>query len=236
MNRKSDFTPEERARAAAIMDGVSGKSSQKFKDELTYYNPSSGINPVVGLLGVGLMAAIVWVGYVMLYQDKPVPSPVVAPYVPLAVTAKPSPAPAPVVQQNVVRNNVTRVNPVQVQPRASAPVVTRAAPVQRSAPQVYQPAIQANTRSQHAAVAKKAVDNKFRYEVKLGSGNVTIMSIDFMEEDTKPVTGWPRYRTEGKVGIAYYDSRGEFKRTTRGFEALTEEKNGSIKAVDVIAK
>ncbi len=73
----------------------------------------------------------------------------------------------------------------------------------------------------------------FRNEYKLGSNRVAIYNVEFHAERTTAVSGWPRMRTSGRVGIAYYDAKRSLQRTSKTFDVLTEEKNGEIVAVDI---
>ncbi len=92
---------------------------------------------------------------------------------------------------------------------------------------------------QHQSIALKHVDYYYRYEHRLGSNNISVSRIDFENDQPQPVTGWAgRYRTEGKVFIEFYDSKGgSQQRTTGTFEVLTEEKpDGQIKVEQFIRK
>lgn len=91
----------------------------------------------------------------------------------------------------------------------------------------------------HRQVALERAQNFYRYELPLGSGEVRVTAANFETEDPEVVTGWTeRYRTQGKVFLEYFDSRGRsFNRTTDRFEVVTEQKPGaSIKAIDFSRK
>ncbi|HKB91937.1 MAG TPA: hypothetical protein VKC60_15585 [Opitutaceae bacterium] len=88
------------------------------------------------------------------------------------------------------------------------------------------------------AAAQRAA-NYFRYEYQAGSGSVKVTAINFEWEEPVVASGWlRRYRTEGKVFLEFFDSKGRsFNRTTQAFEVTTEtDENGSTKAVDFVLK
>jgi hypothetical protein len=98
------------------------------------------------------------------------------------------------------------------------------------------PAVQLD---QHRQAALARAKNYYRYEFRAGSDSISVTAINFEAEQPEAVAGWTdRYRTEGKVYLEFYDSRGgSFNRTTDRFEVLTEQKGGGpIKVVDFTRK
>lgn len=87
----------------------------------------------------------------------------------------------------------------------------------------------------HAKAAKNFAYQHFRYKYKVGSANYAVTSLNPVITDTEEVVGWNRYRSTGEAGLEYYDNSG-FRRTTRRFEVLTEEKNGEARALEITVK
>jgi hypothetical protein len=113
-------------------------------------------------------------------------------------------------------------------PRLSRSVTS--API-RVSPEAKPPDLTAN----HQAAAENHAYSHFRYKYAINSKNYGITSLQITTNKTAPVSGWPRYRTQGEVGLEYHDGQ-SFKRTTRRFEVLTEQKNGRIVATGITVK
>jgi len=251
MSKRSQFSPEEKERSKAIIAGISGQSPVPSPDDESALMEGSGFHPLIGILGVCVVAAVGW-GAVLLFQDKPtetaegiVPTVSATPPAP-ASTSNPShlAAPPPSSPQLSPKPQASAPKATKVTPQKPL-YITKTAPVQRAQTTTHtssphqqggHAADHTLIAQRHAAAALKAADYKFRYEYQLGSSNVHITSVTCTNEETTQVPGWPRYRTVGKAGISYYEGKGGFERTSRGYEILTEEINGVIKVVDLTVK
>lgn len=87
----------------------------------------------------------------------------------------------------------------------------------------------------HTKAAENFAYQHFRYKYKVGAANYAVTSLNAVVNDTEEVAGWNRYRSTGEAGLEYYDNSG-FRRTTRRFEVLTEEKNGEARALEITVK
>lgn len=87
----------------------------------------------------------------------------------------------------------------------------------------------------HAEAAKEFAYYHFRYKYKAGSVSYAVTSQSVRISGTEEVSSWNRYRSTGEVGLEYYDNSG-FRRTTRRFEVLTEDKDGQATAIEITVK
>lgn len=235
MSEKPKFTKYERMLAREVIAGISGRHTraEDIAEPTTSLGTAAGI--WIGILGVCFMAGAGYWGFLYSRQTDQVEV-VSTPAIRGDATndrtyersSNGAAAPAPPTPS--VQSSLPQRTPAQTQ---SMPTTI---PRMAVTPRVDPLKVEAELKQNHAAVAHEAIKQKLRYETRFGSGNVSVYQIEIMDSETSSVRGWPRYRTEGKAGIAYYDSRGEFKRTTRGFEVLTEDKTGTIRAVDVTVK
>jgi hypothetical protein len=150
-----------------------------------------------------------------------------------------------------MRQLFSQIAPVpQAQPKPSPKIeytATRQQPTTRpqiQQPQAYRPPARpqqtqapakTDPTEEHKATAEKHAYSHFRYKYKIGSKQYAVTSLQITSPETSEVTGWDRYRTLGEAGIEYYDNQG-LKRTTRRFEVLTEIKNGKVTPVDITVK
>jgi hypothetical protein len=91
----------------------------------------------------------------------------------------------------------------------------------------------------HKAAALERAQTYYRFEYQAGSGAAKVTALNFETDDPEPVDNWTgRYRTQGRVLLEYFDSKGySFNRATDRFEIITEQKDkGSIKVVDFTRK
>jgi hypothetical protein len=110
-------------------------------------------------------------------------------------------------------------------------------PVTSSA-SVPDPAAVARVVEAHRRAARNRADTYFRYEHQMGSNNISLTSLKIELDEPEAIQGWPgRYRTTGKAGIEYYDSKGgSFQRTTSTFEVITEQKGTGPVQVESFAR
>ena len=72
--------------------------------------------------------------------------------------------------------------------------------------------------------------NYFKYSYEKGR-------VFCFSDATKKVAGWNRFRTEGQVKISFInDESGGIQVTSREFEVLTENQNGSVNVVGLTVK
>lgn len=91
----------------------------------------------------------------------------------------------------------------------------------------------------HASVALTRAEKYYRYEHRVGSNSISVVSSDVSLEDTVDVPGWEiRFRTTGKASLEIFDSRGRsYSRVTFRFEVFTEQNgSGRIVVVDFLNK
>ncbi|MEO6994577.1 MAG: hypothetical protein ABI273_13175 [Lacunisphaera sp.] len=91
----------------------------------------------------------------------------------------------------------------------------------------------------HKKAALTRAQDYYRFEFPAGSGAVRVTAANFELDEPEEVPGWGgRYRTEGKVFLEFFDSKGfSYSRTTDRFEIQTEQKpGGSIKVIDFTRK
>ena len=71
----------------------------------------------------------------------------------------------------------------------------------------------------------------------LGSADLRIREVEVTTKETNRMQGWPHFRSVGNVLIRFYDPRtGGDVTTRRGYEAITEERNGQIEVRDFTVK
>lgn len=138
----------------------------------------------------------------------------------------------------------TMVAPLPPAPKAQVATVTRPAPnfsenrdSQRS--EAAESAKHQRDLYKHAEAARTRANRYFKYEYNLGSGAVHVRSVDLDARDPEPISGWTgRYRTEGRVNIEFFDSRGwSYSRSTAAYEVITETRpDGQIVACDFAVK
>jgi len=119
-------------------------------------------------------------------------------------------------------------------PRRTVVAATAAAPVARAASATAEEPTRLSLRA-HAEAAKEFAYYHFRYKYKVGSVNYAITSQSLRITRTEEIASWSRYRSSGEVGLEYYDNSG-FRRTTRRFEVITEDKNGEATALEITVK
>jgi hypothetical protein len=134
-----------------------------------------------------------------------------APQAGASLSTAPAPVPGPVRLTPHPFENLPRTQPV-------APVT--------------QP-VQAESTDAHKAAALSRARNYYRSEFALGSDAARVTASNFEVEEPVAVSGWTgRYRTEGKVFLEWFDSKGwSYKRGTSTFEVLTEKSTGSTPKV-----
>ncbi len=143
-------------------------------------------------------------------------------------------------QAGVIKyNGETIIVPVSRAPSVPPPVraslaATATAPAPRTAKAVADEPVRLSPQA-HAEAAKDFAYYHFRYKYKVGSANYAITSQSLRITSTDEIASWSRYRSSGEVGLEYYDNSG-FRRTTRRFEVLTEEKNGDVRALEITVK
>jgi hypothetical protein len=86
--------------------------------------------------------------------------------------------------------------------------------------------------SAHAKAAEAHAYQHFRYKYRVGSVNYAVTSLHVVIDATEEVPNWGRHRSTGEAGIEFHDGA-TFRRATRRFEVLTEEKDGRPSAVDI---
>lgn len=119
-------------------------------------------------------------------------------------------------------------------PARTAVTTTVAAPAANPPASAPEPVSRLTSRD-HAKAAEDFAYHHFRYNYKVGSTNYAVTSQSVRISRTEEVTGWNRYRSTGEVGLEYYDNSG-FRRTTRRFEVLTEEKDGVAQGFEITVK
>ncbi len=216
-----------------------------------------GLYATFGLLTIGLHAAVVF----WLMPDDTANE---TPHVLDSSGARAPAAPSTEDQSRFLDYSVASTSRVEAPPPAEVGiirkgdrvvVVPRSTPVERSgvagptitttastARTVNPPASEAiaqpspgPSEDDHAQAAREFARRHFRYKFKVGSGNYGVTSLEIVVNDTEEVPSWSRYRSVGEAGLEYYDGSG-FRRTTRGFEVLTEVKKGKAVAIDIIVK
>ncbi|MFA6961257.1 MAG: hypothetical protein WC205_10945 [Opitutaceae bacterium] len=253
------MTPEEQARANAITDSIANSVKQRKQAPATipYLSPkppskSSGILYYGGFLTLAaIITATVFYAY-KTYSDRQEQAAIAAATEreethrqELAeMQAKAAAANAEADRLKTAFRQITTQAPQAASPKIEYNVYHNPTPTPRAtqkqptslARQTPPPQNQPEDQSEkHQDTAVKYAYSYFRYKYTIGSKNYAVTSLDITPNDTSPVSGWPRYRTEGEAGLEYYDGSG-FRRTTRKFEVLTETKNGRIKAIDLTVK
>lgn len=90
-------------------------------------------------------------------------------------------------------------------------------------------------REEAKALAESRAYKYYRYEMRPGSGSVTITAKDMYLEAPEEIQGWAgRLRFKGEIALEYYDSKGRsFNSMTSHFEVTTETKpDGGTQVVD----
>jgi hypothetical protein len=141
-----------------------------------------------------------------------------------------------------------QVKPTKTSPKIQYNVYTPPTPAPRSAAiapktQMTVATVTATSRAdeqeagaeKHQEQAVKYAYSHFRYKYTIGSKNYAVTSLEITPKETNEVAGWPRYRTEGEAGLEYYDGS-SYKRTTRKFEVMTETKSGRVTATEITVK
>lgn len=125
--------------------------------------------------------------------------------------------------------------PPQQRAPARTAVATPLAPAAPNRPAATPEATSRVSVKDHAKAAKEFAYHHFRYNYSIGSVNYAVTSQSVRISKTEEVPLWNRHRSTGEVGLEYYDNSG-FRRTTRRFEVLTEEKDGEAVAIEISVK
>jgi outer membrane biosynthesis protein TonB len=246
MGKRPAFTDEELARAGAIAQTLRGETTAQTDPTVS---PSRKIG-YVGVISLTVLACAAGSFGILWLRGRAEPAATERPPKPTqaithpAIDSIPSPTTAPPVvptwqPQPTVSATSASATPAP-RPTTDHPTPKPTpTPNQTSAPAFTPATVTAKDRSrEHAQVALTAAERHFKYDYRVGSGNVYVLETNCANNRTLPVTGWSnRYRTTGQVGIGYYENvRNNLKQTSRGYEILTEEKDGVIEVIELTVK
>jgi hypothetical protein len=252
------MTPDERARADAITDAIARDVQERKRQRIPGLSPSaSSTEPALSrrtvfyvVLFVVITAA--HVGGVLVYRHLATANAERIRIVTQeAIEARQSAeanarAEAERLKQAFTTSNLRSNTATIPEPRPTSPSSTRRTTSQAPRPYAQAPVHEEHVQpspggeqrdksADHQSVAEKHAYSYFRYKYAIGGRNYAITGIEVTVSAISAVPGWPRYRTQGEVGMEYFDGQG-YKRTTRHFEVLTEEKEGRIVPADITVK
>jgi hypothetical protein len=239
------MTPEERARADAISDAIAASVKQRRQQPIPGVSPAAPTASSRRIFYTTLLVIVLaaHVAGFLVYRRH--------------AEAKAKRARIAAQEERLIQQAATAEAQANAERLSNALAATKpdkpmAAPtsVRKETPRLTRPVTPAPTRvsptpapaaeipdvtASHQTAAENHAYSHFRYKYTIGSKNYGITSLQITTSETVQVPGWPRYRTQGEVGLEYYDGQ-SFKRTTRRFEVLTENKNGRIVATDITVK